>query len=49
VTIQPQTDAWVFVSHASAAKVRKVRNFIKDQGGAPILFHLKALRSPEQF
>jgi hypothetical protein len=44
-------DAVGFVSHASAdlAKVRRVRNFMEENGAAPILFHLKALTEPERF
>jgi len=43
--------AWIFVSHASKdlANVRKVRNYLEDKGAAPLLFHLKAMRTPEQF
>jgi len=43
--------AWVFVSHASAdlVKVRKIRNFIEDREGSPILFYLRALTRSEQF
>lgn len=45
------TGAWVFVSHASAdlAAVRKVRNYLEDQGAAPLLFHLLSLKNPEDF
>ena len=51
MAVQPATLAWVFISHASAdlAKVRKVRNFIEERGGGPILFHLRALTSPDRF
>jgi hypothetical protein len=45
------TGAWVFVSHSSAdlANVRKVRNYLEEQGAAPLLFHLISLRNPEEF
>jgi hypothetical protein len=45
------TGAWVFVSHASAdlPAVRKVRNYLEDQGAAPLLFHLLSLKNPEDF
>lgn len=43
--------AWIFVSHASAdlAAVREVRNHLESHGAAPLLFHLMALTSPEEF
>jgi hypothetical protein len=43
--------AWIFVSHASAdlKQVREVRNYLESRGGAPLLFHLKALTQPEEF
>src|SRR5580700_1509292 len=49
--LEHRTPAWVFVSHASAdlVKVRKIRNFMEDRGGSPILFYLRALIRPEQF
>jgi hypothetical protein len=49
--IAHRTPAWVFVSHASAdlAKVRTIRNFMEDNGAAPILFYLRSLIRAEQF
>jgi TIR domain len=43
--------AWIFVSHASddLIQVRKVRNYLEEKGASPILFHLLALKEPEQF
>jgi len=42
---------WVFVSHAGTdlSKVRAVRNFMEDNGAAPLLFHLRSVREPERF
>ena len=46
-----EKSAWIFVSHASAdlPQVRQVRNYLESQGGAPLLFHLRALVQPEEF
>lgn len=46
-----ESKGWIFVSHASAdlAQVRKVRNYLEDQGASPLLFHLRALQKPEDF
>jgi hypothetical protein len=43
--------AWIFVSHASddLAQVRKVRNYLEEKGASPLLFHLLALKEPEEF
>lgn len=43
--------AWIFVSHASddLLQVRKVRNYLEEKGASPLLFHLLALKEPEQF
>jgi hypothetical protein len=43
--------AWIFVSHASddLVQVRAVRNYLEEKGAAPLLFHLLALKEPEQF
>ena len=48
---QPDTNAWIFVSHSSGdlAAVRQVRNYLEEKGAAPVLFHLKALTDPEEF
>jgi hypothetical protein len=42
--------AWVFVSHSSKDldAVRKVRNYLEKKGAAPLLFHLRSLREPDQ-
>jgi TIR domain len=43
--------AWIFVSHSSAdlARVREIRNYLEDKGASPLLFHLMALKDPEEF
>lgn len=43
--------SWVFVSHSShdIDAVRVVRNYLEEQGGAPLLFHLVSLTEPEEF
>jgi hypothetical protein len=43
--------AWIFVSHASddLVQVRKVRNYLEEKGASPLLFHLLALKEPEEF
>ncbi len=43
--------SWIFLSHASAdlPVVRKIRNYLEDQGAAPLMFHLLALKDPEEF
>ena len=43
--------AWIFVSHASddLIQVRRVRNFLEEKGASPLLFHLLALKDPEEF
>jgi TIR domain len=42
---------WVFVSHSSndLLNVRKVRNYLEERGASPLLFHLLALKEPEEF
>ena len=42
---------WIFVSHSSGdlANVRKVRNYLENKGASPLLFHLLALKNPEEF
>ena len=46
-----QTQTWVFVSHSSAdlKQVRRVRNYIEEQGAAPLLFHMRSLYKPDDF
>lgn len=43
--------AWIFISHASddIAQVRQVRNYLEAKGASPLLFHLLALKEPEEF
>lgn len=43
--------AWIFVSHASddLVQVRQVRNYLEGKGASPLLFHLLALKEPEEF
>src|SRR5262249_6395388 len=43
--------AWIFVSHSSEdlAHVRRVRNYMEEQGASPLLFHLRALQHPGEF
>lgn len=45
------TEQWVFVSHASAdiQRVREVRNYLEARGASPLLFHLLALKAPDEF
>ncbi len=46
-----QTNSWIFISHASAdlPVVRGIRNYLEEQGASPLLFHLLALKDPEEF
>ena len=46
-----QSNSWIFISHASAdlPVVRGIRNYLEDKGAAPLLFHLLALKDPEEF
>ena len=46
-----QTNSWIFISHSSVdlPVVRRIRNYLEDQGAAPLLFHLLALKDPEEF
>jgi hypothetical protein len=48
---QSNYHAWIFVSHASddLVQVRKVRNYLEEKGASPLLFHLLALKDPEEF
>lgn len=48
---KPEERAWIFVSHSSAdlKNVRKVRNYLESKDAAPLLFHLMALKDPEEF
>jgi hypothetical protein len=43
--------AWIFVSHASddLVQARRVRNYLEEKGASPLMFHLLALKEPEQF
>jgi hypothetical protein len=51
MTHNAESNAWIFVSHASAdlANVRRVRNYLESKGASPLLFHLMALTDPEEF
>lgn len=44
-------NSWIFISHSSAdlSVVRRIRNYLEEQGAAPLLFHLLALEDPEEF
>ena len=46
-----QTSSWIFISHSSEdlPVVRRIRNYLEEQGAAPLLFHLLALKDPEEF
>jgi hypothetical protein len=46
-----ERNRWIFVSHASAdlRVVRKVRNYLEEKGGSPLLFHLRALTHADDF
>lgn len=43
--------AWIFVSHATEdlKRVREVRNYLESKDASPLLFHLKALKKPDEF
>ena len=43
--------AWIFVSHATEdlRRVREVRNYLERKDASPLLFHLKALKKPDEF
>ncbi len=42
---------WIFVSHSSEdmKAVRVVRNYLEEKGASPLLFHLMALTTAEEF
>jgi hypothetical protein len=51
MALSPNYHAWIFVSHASddLVQVRKVRNYLEEKGASQLLFHLLALKEPEEF
>jgi hypothetical protein len=44
------SSAWIFVSHSvqNLEEVRRVRNFLEEQGANPILFFLKCVREDDE-